>query len=225
MTSCSNPNCGNTIYSSCWEFNYALCLHFWFSHVLISHDPLSPSPFPDKVPGLDIFHFPSRWTFSSLTSCVPRETMDHISDLPWPPTCGWAQKRGLLQGLRKGGERLGYLLLQQSPLSFRQCGLVPPLKGKSQLLGDPPFPALFSGSVMSPASSQGRGRWWGSFVVTCSTMSRPGYHTISCRSQHPAHTFVNNPFTSLSSNYLIWMCHLFPARMLSDAIFENRNHI
>lgn len=28
---------------------------------------------------------------------------------------------------------------------------------------------------------------------------------------YPAHTFVNNSFFILSSNYSVWMCHVFPA--------------
>lgn len=33
---------------------------------------------------------------------------------------------------------------------------------------------------------------------------------------HPAHTFVNSPFIQLSSNYSIWVCHLFPAQLWPD---------
>lgn len=57
------------------------------------------------------------------------------------------------------------------------------------------------------------------------TMSRLGCWTVSHRSQRPAHASLNTPFINLSSNYLIWRCHLFPSTILSDTISKSRHHI
>lgn len=39
-------------------------------------------------------------------------------------------------------------------------------------------------------------------------VSRPGYWASPCAFLTPAHSFVNNPFTKLSSNYLLGQCYL-----------------
>lgn len=73
-------------------------------------------------------------------------------------------------------------------------------------------------------------RWWttqgplsGSWCshLPCPFKPRGGqvavtYCTTSVVSLHPAHTFVNSPSIPLSSNYSIWVCHLFPARLWPD---------
>lgn len=33
---------------------------------------------------------------------------------------------------------------------------------------------------------------------------------------HPGHRFVSNPFFELTSNYTVWLCYLFSARILID---------
>lgn len=45
-----------------------------------------------------------------------------------------------------------------------------------------------------------------------------GHCILSCGSLHPAHSFINSPFIKLSSNFPIWVCHLFLLILILDKV-------
>ena len=91
------------------------------------------------------------------------------ASLPAPLWLGSAI--GVAAGIEEGRGEVGIFIVLAITPQVPEMWPSPSLKGRSQLLGDPPCPTLSSWTEVNPSPSRLK-------VVTYSTMSRPGYHTL-----------------------------------------------
>lgn len=123
------PHCGNTIYSSCWEFNYASRLHFWWPHGLLAHDPLSSTP----SSGHRTRHSSqcsSQWTFPILPSSVPQAIWPPPQLHPWPVFLNWGSAVGAATETQGRGVEVGVFTVLVSPPEVTATWLCPFTKRK-----------------------------------------------------------------------------------------------